>query len=144
MFFTVGIMIVLVLATISDLVERVVPLWMIFACASISSILTVVNISDGIVSPEESVMSLVPGLLLLAVAFFSKGGIGYGDGLIALACGPAFGWLRITEGLCLAFLLSALFSLLLILLRRAGRNTSFPFVPFLTSAMGVILWTEGV
>jgi leader peptidase (prepilin peptidase)/N-methyltransferase len=140
MFFIILTMIVLVMASVHDIRKKEIPFWMLAACGSIAVLTSAVGIMDGVAAWNESVCALIPGVLLLLTAYVSRQGLGYGDGLLVLALGPIFGLERIFAGICLAFCLSAVFSLGMIAFRRAGRKASFPFIPFLTSAMGVILF----
>ena len=75
---------------------------------------------------------------VLTAAFLTREGIGYGDGILALLLGPVFGTEVMWAGLFLAFLLSALCSILLLACKKADRKTCLPFIPFLTSALGVV------
>lgn len=71
------------------------------------------------------------GLLLLVFAFFSNETIGMADGVIIAVCGTAFG---IYESAMLSFfamLYAAIFSFVLLLLKKVGRKSRIPFLPFL-------------
>lgn len=85
-------------------------------------------------------LSLCPGLLFLLISFVTKEKIGYGDGLILIASGLWFGFYGCLFILCLGMLFSSIFSILLLVLHRADRNSSLPFVPFLLIGMGVSLF----
>lgn len=74
------------------------------------------------------------GLLLLLLSWATREAIGYGDGLVTAACGAALGFVKtvglITGALCFA----AVWSGILLIMKKAGRGDSFPFVPFLLAA----------
>jgi leader peptidase (prepilin peptidase)/N-methyltransferase len=139
MFFIVLTMTVLVIASIHDIRKKEISFWMLSACGSIAVLTSAVGIMDGVKTWEECFLAIVPGVLLLLIAYVSRQGIGYGDGFLVLAVGPVFGFEQIFTGVCLAFGISAVFSIGMIVFAKAGRKSSFPFIPFLTSAMGVIL-----
>lgn len=71
------------------------------------------------------------GSLLLLFGYFSKEAIGIGDGIVISVCGAAFG---IYETVALCFfsaLYAAVFSFALLMLRKVGRKSRIPFLPFL-------------
>lgn len=83
--------------------------------------------------------------------FFWPGGMGLGDVKLAALLGFALGWLGWGElfvGAFAAFVLGGIFSMLLILLKRAGRGTRIPFGPWMLlgawlgifSGAGVATW----
>lgn len=80
---------------------------------------------------QSRVGGLAVGGLLLLFGYFSEGAIGIADGVIISACGAAFG---IYEAVALCFfaaLYAAVFSLVLLLLKKAERKSRIPFLPFL-------------
>lgn len=82
---------------------------------------------------EGRVPSLLPGCLVLFIAFFSKERIGYGDGWLILALGmwiDAAGLLRLfLGGVMLGFLYGLCF-----------RKKELPLVPFLTAVYTMGEW----
>jgi leader peptidase (prepilin peptidase) / N-methyltransferase len=77
---------------------------------------------------------------LMAVAY--PGGMGFGDVKLAGVLGLGLGWLgwgALVVGGFSAFLLGGLFSVALLLLRRAGRRSGIPFGPWMVlgAAVGV-------
>lgn len=85
---------------------------------------------------------LFAGYLLLAL--ISPRGMGMGDvklaGVIGLMLGW-FGWAALAVGTLAAFLLGGLVGILLILTRRASRNTGIPFGPWMLGGawVGILL-----
>ena len=128
----------LVCAAIHDIRRREVMRWMLAAAAGLGIIAAVTGLAGQTAEPVTLAVSLLPGGALLAAAFLTREGIGYGDGFLALLLGPVFGAENMMAGLFLAFLLSALCSIVLLALKRADRKTHLPFIPFLTSALGVV------
>lgn len=86
----------------------------------------------------DMVISLLPGLFLLAASFVSKGCIGSGDGFICVFLGCVLPFKYVIYATVTGFMLAAVFGLVLILLKKAGRKTKLPFIPFLSA--GVFLW----
>ena len=85
---------------------------------------------------DESVPALLaalaPGMLLLAAALASRGGVGMGDGLCVLVLGlyfpPEEVWMILFISLSFGGILGALF-----LFRGRERGYAFPFLPCLLS-----------
>ena len=138
-------LLILLLAAAADIRKMEIPLW-VFAGAGVMSavslILQAVNgASPGMILPA-ALLAVLPGGVLISIGFLSRGGIGYGDGILALLIGPVFGLHVMAGGICLAFFLSALAGAGLMIARRAGRKTRLPFVPFLLLGMGVICYVS--
>lgn len=73
----------------------------------------------------------------------SRGGIGEGDGLSAGTVCMTAGVIRTVEILFWAFLLAAVAAGVLLVLKKAGRKSTLPFLPFLTAAyLGVTIWNH--
>lgn len=71
------------------------------------------------------------GAVLLLLGFLSKEAIGYGDGMLVFICGIAYGFYE-TMALCFfAAAYAGCFSGILLMVRKAGRKTRIPFLPFL-------------
>jgi len=74
------------------------------------------------------------GLFLLYLALALIGGMGFGDVKLAALLGLAtawVGWPALGVGAFAAFALGAVFGLLLLIARRAGRKTAIPFGPWM-------------
>lgn len=79
----------------------------------------------------ELLLGLLPGVFLLLLSVFSQGGIGIGDGLLLLVIGLGNGLETTILILWIAFFTGGVYAASLLLLKKAGRKTSFPFLPFL-------------
>ena len=76
--------------------------------------------------------ALLPGLLILAAAVLSRGRIGAGDAAVLLTASLFAGWIRILASLFFGLLAAAGYALILLTLKKRGKNAAFPFLPFLT------------
>lgn len=86
-------------------------------------------------------VGLLPGLLVLLLSYLTKESIGAGDGLLLCAFGLFAGFAETVVVFGMALLLTAVTSMVLLTLRRAGRKTELPFVPFLCGGYLVcLLW----
>lgn len=89
------------------------------------------------------IVRFLPGALTLFLACFTGESIGYGDGWVLLCLGC---FLPIVEilNLCMAAItVAGLFALFLLTVRKKGRKTPIPFVPFLSAGYVVLLLTGG-
>lgn len=71
------------------------------------------------------------GVLFCGISFISREGIGWGDSLLLVLLGAAFGGARLlfVLGAALALLLAV--ALVLFVLRKVGHKDRLPFLPFL-------------
>ncbi len=90
--------------------------------------------ADRAISLLEWGLSLLPGIIFIGLGWLSKWQIGIGDGVIILIMGL---WLGIRETVAVLLMGMFLCSIVcggLLLVRKAGRKTKVPFVPFLWAA----------
>lgn len=85
-------------------------------------------------SCADFILNLLPGFLVIIMAFIFKESMGLGDGLIILFIGSVCGLRHSVFILVIAFVMSAVVSLLLLALRKVNRKSKLPFVPFLLMA----------
>lgn len=84
-------------------------------------------------------LSFLPGISLLFLAWMTKESIGYGDGLAVLCMGCFYPVEELLGLFLLAVTLAGLIALGLLAVFRRGRKTRFPFVPFLFGAH-LVIW----
>jgi leader peptidase (prepilin peptidase)/N-methyltransferase len=88
-------------------------------------------------------LQFLPGVLVLIFAKISRECIGYGDGWVLLSLG-CFLSVDDLAGLCMVSLTCAgMVALFMLLVKRRGRRTQMPFVPFLLIGYVVIRLTAG-
>ncbi len=86
---------------------------------------------------------MLPGAILLLLAFFSKEAIGFGDALLFLVLGL---WMGLWEGMLLlmgSLVLAALAGICLCFRRKSGK-LAFPFVPFVLLAYVLMLGAQSI
>lgn len=71
------------------------------------------------------------GILILGLSKITRGGVGMGDGFLLVVTGLFLGVWRNTELLLGSFFLAALFSVVLLIFKKANRKKEIPFIPFL-------------
>lgn len=85
---------------------------------------------EGIRIPEL-VGGLLPGGGMLLLAYLSGEALGVGDGLVLFALGMGYQADKILVMLFVALVSAAVVSVVLLLLKKAGRKSEIPFLPFL-------------
>lgn len=85
---------------------------------------------------------LIPGMCMLLISFASNQSVGYGDGLTILMLGLLVGFKLCVGILCLSLFLISIYSIVLLIIKKANRKTTIPYIPFLLAAGGIILWSE--
>ncbi len=78
------------------------------------------------------------GAAILGVSALTRGGIGFGDGLFLGLLGINLGFFCVFSVFLIALFLSAIAAIILLLIKKKNRKYTFPFVPFLTMAYGII------
>jgi prepilin signal peptidase PulO-like enzyme (type II secretory pathway) len=97
---------------------------------TMASVILLVAGCFGAVDWPSRVGGAAIGVMLLLFGVFSKEAIGMADGVVILVCGVAFG-LYETVTLCFfAALYAGCCSAVLLLLKKAGKQSRIPFLPF--------------
>lgn len=76
-------------------------------------------------------LCIIPGVFLLVCAWITEEAIGYGDGLVMLAIGNIVGLANSAKILFFALLIASFYSAGLMIVKKVGKKTVVPFVPFL-------------
>ncbi|MDE6712351.1 MAG: prepilin peptidase [Lachnospiraceae bacterium] len=77
------------------------------------------------------VVGILIGIILLLIGRFCGGCIGTADGIMTAVIGGVIGYRDTLLLLMNAILAAAFFSIVLIVIKKAGRGTTIPFIPFL-------------
>jgi len=131
------ILAILVVLTATDLEQRRLPHLLLDPLIVVAALFVPFNPSvawtDALIGAAVAVAFM--GLLGLLV----RGGVALGDLYLVGPIGLVVGWPAIFVAIFVAGLLSAAFSALLLVTRRAGLKTYIPFGPFLVAGMVVTL-----
>ncbi|CAG9180504.1 prepilin peptidase [Cupriavidus pinatubonensis] len=104
------------------------------------------NLAGLFVPIADAVIGAVAGYLLLWSAYWlfklvrGKEGMGYGDFKLMAALGAWFGWQALPSLVLLSSVVGVVFGVANIALRRQGRDTPFPFGPFIAGAGALVLF----
>ena len=121
----------LVILTVMDLKRRKLKLSVLLAGEIF--IPAGVFCSSG-VSPVYLAAGGAVGAVFLGISKITEESFGYGDSILIMIMGCFIGFWDILTLLMAAFMMAAVFSLVLLIRGRFRRKDSFPFVPFLTAA----------
>jgi leader peptidase (prepilin peptidase)/N-methyltransferase len=131
------ILLYLVVLGIFDWKEQKVPVGLLcggaVAALGLNIYTCVMDFSDWKWVAASALLGVVPGCLMLAVAYASHKA-GCGDGMALINVGLLTNYGTCLALLCFSMLLMTFFSIGMLVLRRAGRNTTLPYLPFLATA----------
>lgn len=132
------LMLFLLICTIFDIRTKKIPAVLIWSGILVMAMYRIFLLETGNDSVADFVRSVMPGLLLY---FFSRisNQVGSGDGLLIIATGSFFTWKEHLGMLLAAFVMAAVFSGGLLVLKHEAVNRKIPFVPFLFAASGMAL-----
>lgn len=106
-------------------------------------IFSVLGILLNLIFRCNSVLSVIGGIMVgiitIGISRLTKGEIGLGDGLLLCVTGLFVGFYINLELFFIALFMAAVWGIVLIVLRKAGRKTEVPFVPFMLMAYIVIM-----
>lgn len=116
-----GILMLLLLCySVCDIRKKSIPI--LWVAAGLAVALVVGGIGG--------IPGMLPGLVLLLLAFAMKGKMGTADGLILAVIGGMTGLPYAVAILTAALVMSFFYSCVLLVFCKKGRSYSFPFVPF--------------
>ena len=125
---------VLIVITFIDLKHQIIPdelVIIIFVCGIISIFLSGRGIWEHIIG------FFAVSIILLLIAFLSKGGMGGGDIKLMAAAGLFLGWKLILLSLMIASIIGSVVSIILLALKKVNRKSMVPFGPFLS--IGILI-----
>lgn len=104
------------------------------------------NLNGAFAPLADAVIGAAAGYLLLWSVYWlfklvrGKEGMGYGDFKLMGALGAWFGWQALPALVLLSSIVGAVFGIVLLVVRRQGRETPFPFGPFIAGAGLIVLF----
>ncbi|MCI8530156.1 MAG: hypothetical protein HFH82_13560 [Lachnospiraceae bacterium] len=123
----------LMTVSIMDIRSRKISIWLLLS-GGILVLATCGNqFAAGSLALYDILRGMVPGLLLLAIAFVTKKA-GYGDGMVLVLVGMVVGGGKSFVIFGVSLFLISVFSIILLLFRKVRRNSTIPYLPFLTAA----------
>ena len=131
------IFLLLVMCSISDVKKKTIPIAFLLMLSATVMGFAIFGDSVGV---RLRVGGALLGMLFLLISKYTKEAIGYGDSWLILLLGIQLGYLEAISVLFAASLLAGVTSLFFLWKCHWKRNTSLPFVPFLSiSYLGAML-----
>lgn len=124
--------------SIMDTKSKSVPAWMLWIGTAAAAGVLLYEGINGRLNGWQACRALMPGLILLAVAY-ATGKAGLADGVILMLLGIFMGYEDCVAASLGGLFLIALCSGVLLMLRRVKKDTRIPFVPFLAAAWLIVV-----
>jgi Flp pilus assembly protein protease CpaA len=126
----------LVVLSVFDGREKKVPIVLLCGgtaiAAAVNLYICIRDAADWKMGVMTAFMGMLPGCFLLLVARVT-GKAGYGDGIALLGVGLLTGYGTCLLLLCFSLLCMSVCSIVLLLTRKAEKNTTLPYLPFLAA-----------
>ena len=119
-------------ASVCDLKSRRIPLLLLALSGSAGLLIFFMSHT---MTPLEEVLGIILGGAFISISLISEGRFGIGDGLAILIAGIHLGGREAGVTCLYAMLMSAMFSVALLMIRRCSKNREVPFVPFLLAGL---------
>ena len=139
---------ILIIITVIDLQHMIIPDSLVIAIFIFTIIYKLLNYILYRQSPEliNSILGLVLSILLfLLIIIISKGGMGGGDATLIGVLGFILGIKGIFLAIFLSFILGAIISIFLLIMKIKNRKDPIPFGPFIILGfLIVVFWGESL
>lgn len=141
MFGLIGAIVILIISSVFDIRWKKVPLFILIGGGVWAVLWICINIF--ISSMGETLMAsavaVIPGAGLIALSFLTDKKIGYGDGIIMMILGVLQGLGTIVLVFSIGLFLQSLAAVVLLIMKKADKQTCIPFIPFLLVAEILLL-----
>ena len=116
-----------------------VPCCLLFSVAGL-----LVRLLSADIRPIDFLLSLLPGVFLVLTVLISGGKVGMGDAIVFLSLGFALPVTMVVPVMLVGMILSGLFSLGALALKKATLKTRIPFMPFVFTGFIIVYVMERV
>lgn len=123
---------------IIDVKKKKIPVWFVVV---FSIIILLIRFVEGMVW-LDFIGGFFLGVLVLILAICSRENIGIGDGLVFCALGIGYCLEDMIGMIGVSFFLAAIWSIGLLILKKANKKTEFPFLPCLFAGYLFIIWIK--
>lgn len=138
---TIGVFLMLTVSSVFDVRKKRIPIQVLIAGGIWAVIcLTISAVRNGAEVLTGALPGLIPGAGLLALGFLTQQKVGYGDGILLMIMGLMEGGKMVLLAFCIGLFLQSILAVLLVLVKKADKQTQIPFVPFLLTARVIILF----
>lgn len=113
-----------------DLRYKKIPAWLLAVSGIIVTFVSICEARRDEMQDLQLLWSLIPGAGLMLIALISKMA-GWADGVVLILLGVLVGFGACAMSFALSMLMISVVSLVLLVLKRVGKNTKLPYLPFL-------------
>lgn len=133
---TAGSIMILGIGSFFDMKWKKIPSALFLAGAVWAAVCVLLRMpQEGAVEAlTQAAVSLLPGAALLILSFMTEKKVGAGDGLTLLLLGLYEGMELALGVFCLGLFLQSLLAVVLLVLKKADKQSCIPFLPFLLAA----------
>ncbi|MCD5401720.1 A24 family peptidase [candidate division NPL-UPA2 bacterium] len=134
----IGVLIILLLASITDIKHKIIPDMLLLAGLLVGILLFALNPLQPLITMLINITIIFTVLLLLY--FLSKKAIGLGDVKLITLLGLYITLNEVFAVALIAVLLSGLFSATLLVLKKVKKDSTIPFAPFLLVSSVIVFY----
>ena len=132
--------IIMLIMSLFDIIEQKIPLLLIileFLSAIICKVFMVQKSMQSVALICLGIfLDILPGILMAAMAIATDK-IGIADGLCITFIGIIYGFRIVLFMLCISLFMISFISIVMRALKRVHKNTTLPYLPFLTAALAI-------
>lgn len=143
MFESIGVMLLLVLCSFFDIKWKKIPLWAFLAGGvwALASVVISCVVQGSVMQVIGGTLAAtLPGIIFLILSFLTEKKVGYGDGILLIILGVLEGLKNVSFICCIGLFLQSLVAVVLVMLRKADKQTCIPFIPFLLTAKIILVF----
>lgn len=136
----IGAILLLSVCGVCDIRKKRIPVWTLIG-GSIWALICVllrcfsVNAggaeSGGLRTIGGILVAVLPGVFFLLLSFLTEKKVGYGDGILLMILGFMEGLSAVVFTCCMALFFQSLVAVVLVVAKKADKQTEIPFVPFM-------------
>lgn len=130
---TIELVILLGVISIIDVATQKIPIVVLLFMAGVGVVCTVMEQK----AVSSVAIALIPGIVLLAVAFLTKQQIGYGDAVVIILMGLFVTADIICSALVMGLSIAGVLSVIMIAFRKSNLKKQIAFTPFLLLGYGL-------
>lgn len=113
-----------------DLRYKKIPVWLLAVSGIIVTFVSIFEARRDGMQDLQLLWGVLPGVGLMIIALISKKA-GWADGIVLMLLGVLVGFGACVFSFALSMLMISVVSLVLLVLKRVGKNTQLPYLPFL-------------
>lgn len=122
-----------------DKKTKTIKIWYLWLGGFLGVYFKIKQIYTGNIQVWSWLLCLLPGIFFLIIAKIKKEKIGEGDAWILIILGNCFWGIHFFRLIYLSVLLIAIYSFILLIMKKVDGKTQIPFLPFLWIA-DTVLW----